>query len=373
MWFKNLVAYRLPEGWSMPVAELEEKLAARSLMPCGAFDMQTRGWVFSSDRERYVHSVSGQHLIALGIDEKILPAAAIKQTTQERAKVLAAEQGYPVGRRQMRELKLRVTEELRGRALTRKRITRAWIDSVNGWLVVDAASDSKAEQLVETLRDTIGSLQVTYIETERSPSTAMTAWLLLGEAPGVFTIDDQLELHAMDKSKPTVRYSHHPLDGREIRAQVERGMFATRLGLTWKDRIAFVLDEKLHVKRVEFLDIEKDMPADESTASAADQADADLLLMTDALASLLADLVSALGAVDAAAKSASDDALVDPLYATAVAFVRDFGLVTTVGLQRHLQIGYNRTTRILEFMEVQRVVGPLQPDGTRAYLRNALT
>jgi len=376
MWFKNLVAYRLPEGWSVSASDLESKLGSRALQPCGSFDMQTKGWVFSSDRERYVHTVNGQHLIALGVDEKVLPGAAIKQAVQERAKVLAAEQGYPVGRRQMRELKMRVTEELRGRAVTRKRITRAWIDSVNGWLVVDAASDAKAEQLVETLRDTIGSLQAVHIETERSPSTAMTAWLMLGEAPGVFAIDDELELRAMDKSKPTVRYVHHPLDGREIRSQVNGGMFATRLGLTWKDRIAFVLDEKLHVKRVEFLDIEKNMPADESTADPADQADADLLLMTDALASLLADLVSALGAVDAVAKDASHDAPADdpegdPLYAPAVAFVREIGVVTTSGLQRHLMIGFNRAARMIETMEAAGLVGTIQPDGSRMYMHSA--
>lgn len=298
MWFRNLVVFRLPEGWSMSAAELEEKLAARALMPCGNFDMRSSGWVFASDLERYVHTVEGQHLIALGVDEKILPAAAIKQAVQERAKAIAVEQGHPVGRRQMRELKMRVTEELRGRALTRKRITRAWIDSLHGWLVVDASSESKAEELVETLRDTLGSLQVTRIETERAPSTAMTAWLLLGEAPGAFTVEDELELRAMDASKPTVRYSHHPLDGKEIRSQVEHGMHATRLGLSWKDRVAFVLDDKLQIKRVEFLDIYRNAPSGDGDVDPAEQFDADLLLMTSTLAALLTDLVSALGVVD---------------------------------------------------------------------------
>ena len=48
MWFKNLVVYRLPADWSVAPAELEEKLAQRSLQPCGSFDMQSRGWVHAS-------------------------------------------------------------------------------------------------------------------------------------------------------------------------------------------------------------------------------------------------------------------------------------------------------------------------------------
>jgi recombination associated protein RdgC len=297
MWFKNLIAYRLPADWAVSARELEEKLQLRSLMPCGAFDMQSRGWVFSSDAERYVHTVNGQHLIALGVDQKLLPGSIIRQVATERAKEMAKEQGYPVGRRQMRELKMRVTEELRGRALTRKRITYAWIDPSNGWLVVDAAGEARAEELVETLRDTLGSLQVTLLETERSPSASMTAWLMLGDAPLTFTIDDDLELQAGDQSKPTIRYVRHPLDGKEIRAQINAGMFATRMGLTWKDRVAFVLNEKLHVKRLEFLLIDKDDKPDEgSSTNPGEQFDIDFTLMAGELAALLTDLAAVLGA-----------------------------------------------------------------------------
>jgi DNA recombination-dependent growth factor C len=32
----------------------------------------------------------------------------------------------------MRDLKMRVTEELRARALSRRRMTRAWIDPISG-------------------------------------------------------------------------------------------------------------------------------------------------------------------------------------------------------------------------------------------------
>jgi recombination associated protein RdgC len=304
MFFKNLVVYRLPADWAVSAAELEEKLAARSLMPCGSFDMQSRGWVFSSDLGRYVHAVNGQLLIALGVDQKILPASVINQATAERAKGLAEEQGYPVGRRQMRELKMRVTEELRGRALTRKRITHAWIDPKNGLLVVNASSEGKAEEVVEALRNDLGSLQVTYLETERSPSASMTAWLALGDAPATFSIDADCELQAADQSRPTIRYARCQLDAKEIRTQITGGMFATRLGLTWKDRVAFVLNEKLQLRKIEFLLIGKDKPADGESVSPGEQFDIDFTLMTGELAALLSDLQRALGAGEGLAQAA---------------------------------------------------------------------
>src|SRR5262249_10316900 len=159
------------------------QLNARPLQPCSAFEMSSRGWVAPSSTGRLVHTVNLQHLIALGVNQKLLPASIIRQVTAERAAVLAAEQGFPVGRRQMRDLKMSVPEELRARALPRRRITRGWIDPANGWLVVDAAGAAKAEELIETLRDTLGSLAVTLIDTSRSPQMSMAVWLKLGEAP----------------------------------------------------------------------------------------------------------------------------------------------------------------------------------------------
>jgi recombination associated protein RdgC len=298
MWFKNLVVYRLPADWAVSAAELEERLARRSLRPCGSFDMQSRGWVHAGVAQRFVHTTHGQHLIALGVEQKLLPASIVRQVAADRAKDLEQQQGYPVGRRQMRELKERVTEELRARALTRRRVTRAWIDPMHGWLVIDAAGAARADELIETLRDTLGSLAVQFMETQRSLPATMAAWLALGDAPLRFTIDQDLELQAADKSKAAIRYVRHPLDGKEIRAHLTAGMMVTRLGLTWNDRIALVLTEKLQVKRVEFLFIDKEKGGGEveGQLSAEEQFDIDFTLMTGELAQMLAELGEALGA-----------------------------------------------------------------------------
>jgi recombination associated protein RdgC len=294
MWFKNLVVYRLPADWAVSAAELEQQLATRTLQPCSPFEMLSRGWVAPSSTGRLVHTVNLQHLIALGVNQKLLPASIIRQVTLERAEALAQEQGFPVGRRQMRDLKMRVTEELRAKALTRRRVTRAWIDPTNHWLVVDAAGVAKAEEVIELLRDTLGSLAVQMIETERSPQMSMAVWLKLGEAPLRLTIDQDLELKAAKDSKATIRYSHHPLDGKEIQAHLSAGLYPTRLGLTWNDRISFVLNEKLQLKRVEFLEMSADQ-ADGDEIDAAEQFDIDFTVMAGELAKLLEDVVAALG------------------------------------------------------------------------------
>ena len=76
----------------------------------------------------------------------------------------------------------------------------------------------------------------------------MTQWLAAGHAPGSFSIDRDCELQAAAEERPAVRYVRHNLDSDEVRNHIAGGKTATRLALTWNDRVSFVLTEQLQVK-----------------------------------------------------------------------------------------------------------------------------
>lgn len=294
MWFKNLLVYRLKPDTRLKADEVEEKLKENALQPCGSFEMESRGWVPPRGEERYLHSLERQWLIMHGVNQKILPSSVITQTTKERAAKLAERQEHPPGRKQLRELRERVIEELMPKALSRRRTLAAWIDPVHGWVAVDTAADKKADELLESFIAMNIDIDVKRLETQHSPSAQMTLWLNSGEIPAPFTIDQDLELRASGESRATVRYVNHPLEGREIREHIAAGKVATRLGMTWKNRISFVLTEQLQVKRVAFLDILKN-ETENQAEDAEEQFDIDFALMTGELAAMLADLTKALG------------------------------------------------------------------------------
>ncbi len=298
MWIKNLTLYRLPQKWPVKADALEEKLAGQPLKPCGGFQMESLGWTAPRSDGPFLHRQDNQWLLALGVEQKLLPASVIRQATEERAARLAKKQAHPVGRKQMRDLREQVTTELMPRALARRRVTHGWIDKKAGLLAVDSAADPKAEQFMEALRRAETGLAAPRLETLRSPASAMAEWLTRSEAPGKFTIDQDLELRAPDASKATVRYARHPLEGRDIRDHLAAGKTPVRLGLTWNERISFVLTGRLQVKRIAFLDIlrredggqESDEKIDED-----EKFEIDFALMTGELSLLVADLVKALG------------------------------------------------------------------------------
>lgn len=294
MWFKNLQIYRLPAGWNLTAARLTEQLARYPFQPCGSLDMQSRGWISPRGDDSLVHSLGGQMLIAFGAEQKLLPASIINQFAKDRSDEIEEQQGYKPGRKQLREIRERITDELLPRAFSRRRTTFVWIDPVHGWLAVDAANAAKAEEVLELLRKSVDDLPLSLPKTRLSPVTAMTGWLASGEPPPGFTIDRDCELRASGEEKATVRYSRHALDADEIRSHIAAGKLATRLALTWNDRVSFVLTEPLQIKRLAFLDIVQE-EAESQAETADEQFDADFALMTGELARFLPDLVEALG------------------------------------------------------------------------------
>lgn len=292
MLLKNLVLYRLPEGWAVDADLLERKLAQQPLQPCGGFQMESRGWTCPHEDGLYLYQQQRQWLLALGEEQKLLPASIIRQQAQDRAAAIAIQQGHPVGRKQMRDLRDQVTNELLPRALARRRVTHAWVDAAKGWLAVNAVSDAKVEQYMETLRRADDEMQALRLDTQRSPASAMSEWLVNGKVPGPFSIDQDLELRAADASKATVRYARHPLEGKEIRDHIAAGKTVVRLGLTWNDRISFVLTEHLQIKRVTFLNILKQ---ESDVDDEKEQFEIDFALMTGELSLMFADLLMALG------------------------------------------------------------------------------
>jgi recombination associated protein RdgC len=241
-----------------------------------------------------VHVQKDQILIALGVEQKLLPSAIINQYAQERAEEIEEQQGYRPGRKQLREIRERVAEELLPRAFARRRKTYAWIDPVGGWLVIDAASPAKADELVETLLKCSSDITPALVRTQLSPMSAMTGWLAANEAPAGFSIDRDCELLAPGEEKSLVRYVRHPLESAEIRDHIEAGKQVTKLAMTWNDRISFVLNENMQVKRLAFLDLLKE-ESEQQAETADEQFDADFAIMSGELARFLPDLVEVLG------------------------------------------------------------------------------
>lgn len=295
MWFRNLQIFRLSPTWDFSSEALAARLRQGLFAGCGATDRAARGWVPPRGNEEELVFVAGrQQLVALGIEQKLLPASVVRQYADTKLQQVEAAQGYRPGRKQAREIRDQVELELLPRAFVKRGLTYVWIDPVNRWLLVDAASSARADEVIEHLKASLGELPLSLLKTRLAPGTAMTHWLAAGEAAGSFSIDRDCELQAAAEERAAVRYVRHTLDSDEVRAHIAGGKTATRLALTWSDRVSFILTEQLQIKRVAFLDVLKE-DAERQAENADDLFAANFALMAGELAQLLAHLVEALG------------------------------------------------------------------------------
>lgn len=293
MWFKNLQIYRLPAPWAFTPEQLEEALKPQSFTPASSNELLRQGWDAPRPNGNLVHVVNKQMLILLGTEKKLLPSSVINQVAKARAAELEEQQGFAPGKKAMKELKERVADELLPRAFSIRSNIWTWIDPVNGWLVIDAASPAKADEVVKLLLKAVDRMPLESLRVQSSPVATMTSWLEADESPYGFTIDQDTELRATGESRAAVRYVKHTLEPEEIRRHIAAGKQCTRLAMTWNDRISFVLTESLAIKGVKPLDVIKE--GESATYSDDERFDNDIVLMTGELAKLLADVVEALG------------------------------------------------------------------------------
>ena len=294
MWFRNLQVYRCPAPFNISATSLEEQLGRHGFRGIAGYETQAQGWASPRDDGGLVHTVHGQTLISLCSEKKLLPTSVIKDVTKVKAMEAEDRQGYKPGRKQLRELKQQVTDDLLPRAFNVRRHTGIWIDPVNGWLVIDAGSTGKAEEVVRLLHKSVDGFAFQRLDPATSPGAAMTAWLANNDVPRGFSIDQETELQSPVEEKATVRFVRHALDPKEVQRHIATGKQCTRLALTWSDRVSFVLTESLVLKRIAPVAVIR-QGEDAQAQNDGERFDADFMLMTGELRGLITDLVEALG------------------------------------------------------------------------------
>lgn len=289
-WFRNLVVYRLTNEQALTAAAMSAQLASHAFTPCGDLDEQSIGFVPPVDGGDLAFAVPGGHIFAaLCVERKNLPKQVIDRKTRERCAEAETSQGFQPGRKQRREIREQVVDELLPKAFSTRSTTRIWFDVVGGWLVIDTASGPRADDVYRYLIRALGGLPVSVLRTAISPRAAMTGWIERDEAPAGFTVDQDAELRATGEGNATVRFISHTLEADDLGRHIAAGKQCTRLALTWNDRVSFVLTEGLVLKQLAALDILKE------SDGYSDAQERDLLLMAGELRKLLIGLVDALG------------------------------------------------------------------------------
>lgn len=292
--FKNLITYRIGEGWATEAKQLAEQLAKEPFLACAPTQPLAVGWAPPRGIEHapLVEVVDGHWLVKLKREQRLLPSSVVQERVEELAEHIEATTGRKPGKKAKKELKEQAEHELLPRAFTKTSATQVWIAPEQRLLFVDAGSSSRADEVITLLIQASPGLSLQLVQTAESPAACMAAWLLDGVTPEGFQIERECELKGSDEQKPVVRYARHPLDIDEVRAHLTSGKMPTRLALSWNERVAFTLTESFAIKKISFLDLAFEGRAE---ASGDEAFDADMALATGELGRLIPALIEGLG------------------------------------------------------------------------------
>lgn len=293
MWFKNIQLFQIENDLQFTAAQLNELLLQSKLNACSQLERFSYGWCnpFGRDEEEYfVHVFKNCFLIAFGRNERLLPQSVVSEILDEKIKKIKQTEDRDVFARERANLRDEITFELLPKAFTKKSKLYAYIDIQNKWLIIDTTSAKKTEELINCLRDTLGSLKLTPINLAQKPHTLMSNWLLEHRCPNPFMIEDSCELFDVKNGVGAIKCIQQDLSSAEISNHIRAGKQVVSLALTWADKITFTISDNFNIKRIKTLDMIEERLKDELVENDYEKQAADFAMMSSEFALMLQQL-----------------------------------------------------------------------------------
>ncbi len=300
MWFKNLQLYRFTKPFELDAEALGLQLEENSFVPCGSQETSRSGWVPPLGRHgsEFVHASSGFLMICSKRQDRLLPAAVVNEALEEKVLQIEEREARKLPAKQRRSLKDEIIFSLLPKAFARSSLLYAYISPRDNLLVVNAASAKRAEELIDDLRAALGSLSVIPLASKSQPIDVMTRWVNSAQPEQGFELGEECELRDNADISCVIRCKNQNLGAAEIVSHLKTGMHVSKLALNWQQRIEFVLDEKLVIKRLRFSELVQEQADEIEADDVATRFDVDFSIMALELAGFYKALITALGGED---------------------------------------------------------------------------
>jgi len=295
MYFRNVTALRFPTSLSLEL--LAGDLTDCTLRPVGPLELATQGFIspYGRDSEGLTARVGDAIWIAIGREERILPAAAVNAAVQAKLDEIERNEGRRPGGRARKRIKDEILTDLLPRALVRPSRIDAILDVGLGVLFVDTSSKKTAESVASELRHALGSFKAQPLNAEVAPRSVLTSWAAGEQLPEGFAIGDECELRdALDQGAVVKCQRMEIEQNAEIDKHLQSGKQCTRLALQLDDHVTFVLGEDLVIRKLKLLDGAVDSLASTEREDLRAELDARFALMSHELRRLFSVLEPAL-------------------------------------------------------------------------------
>ncbi|MFT4925709.1 MAG: recombination associated protein RdgC [Phenylobacterium sp.] len=297
MWFSNIYFFKFTQPFELSQEDLEESLEALKFTPCGTLDLFKFGWTsaMGNKTDAFTHFGNGNILLRAKREEKILPASVIKDLLEEKIANIEKAESRPVKKKEKEQMKEDIIHSLLPQAFTKSSFINGYIDTNNQLLLINVSSKNKADDFMSLLRKAIGTLPVEPIRKDGTIELLLTHWLKDRALPSQLELEMEAELKSPEEDGGEIRVKQQDLTADEITRHMDTGKQVTKLAVQWQERISFMIQDDISLRRVKFGELIKEQNDDIPNEDKLAKMDADFTLMAAEFGELIPYLIKEVG------------------------------------------------------------------------------
>jgi recombination associated protein RdgC len=201
-------------------------LAEHSFEPCGSQVLNGAGWVspLGQHSEELVHEANGYFMVCSKRQNKILPSSVVNNFLEDQVQEIESTESRKVSRKERSSIKEEVIFSLMPKAFARSFLQFAYIPLRDNLLVINTSSEKHAEELIQDLRETIGSLPLIPLVAKDLPIDRMTHWVNSGQLTDNFELGEECEFKDNPDVSGVVRCKNQNLRSDEVLNHLKTSM-----------------------------------------------------------------------------------------------------------------------------------------------------
>lgn len=290
MWFKQIQVFHLTVPFNSAADTLAEKLELFAFKACLPSFQSALGWVPPIDEEGapLARGINGCIMFCLQMEEKILPASVVNRYLKDKIKNIEMHEERKLRTKEKFSLKDEIIQTLLPRAFSKYTLIHAYLDTHNGWLIINTGSASRTEQFLAFFKKTFGEVikKFDLIKT----STILTHWLKHQDHPSNFSVEKTCLLQDPNQQQRVIRCQQQDLFANSIISLIKDGCEVMQIALCWQDRISFVMNENFILRNVHMTD-QDTIELNDEIETKHQKFDADFVMMTMMFRDLFRDLM----------------------------------------------------------------------------------
>lgn len=369
----------------LPSIELvAQHLAEIPFEPIGPVFRSRAGFIANPVTGELVTPIEGGFSFTVRSDEKILPGAAVRQAINEAIDAEESEIERPLDVDERGAISEAIVARLIENALVKTTVVNCFYSINDKFLIVPTTGKPLAQTVMGLLIKAVGSVKTATIHVDNIKgglTTRLKNFLGDGDLPPQENAFEGFKLgETCNMKHKSYKANFNMGDLREARQgiiEALEGDMEVELMELVHEGVSFKLTHDFKLRGISFDgELTEDEEAQREDADIAFlwrlEAATQLLQLVDTIKALCdlfeykrPELVEAVIPAKESDAVPDDSGEEDPLYAEAVAHIRESGRASVASVQRKLKIGYNRAARMIERMEMEGVVTQMNTNGSR--------